>query len=75
MKTTGVKQVMKPNKVEVIWLGVKNLSNEYDLSKSTIYFWINNGYLEHTRVGKKILINRNAFEKFLQNQLGEYLND
>ena len=58
---------MQANSTKIDWLGVKRISNEYDLSKSTIYFWINNGYFEHTRIGKKILINRNAFEKFLQN--------
>ena len=54
------------NNQESTWKPIKYWAEFFSIPKSTLYLWVSEGLLEHSKIGRKIMINRSAIDEIFK---------
>jgi len=57
------------NNQKSLWKPIKFWAEFFSIPKSTLYLWVSEGHLEHSKIGKKIMINRSAMDEIFKRNL------
>lgn len=65
--------ILKDN-IEITYMNVKTISTYLGVAKSTIYKWVENGFIPHKKLKKKVLFIKKDIDQWVLNN-GEIVND